>query len=121
MKIKQNIVFKLIQKELLNVFGTRRPVQFLAYFASPVECTAEIKTMFFLLQAHFDDVYNYKTYQWAVPAGETKGSKGCTVKIQSRYIPEPGWYCLCYVSSQLNCILGMSEPFQVQVKSICGK
>ncbi|XP_078599856.1 inositol polyphosphate 5-phosphatase K-like [Branchiostoma floridae x Branchiostoma japonicum] len=57
---------------------------------------------------------DYRTYVWADSAGFGKGKRGCMVLFEPPYMPdEPGYYMLCYWSTHFDCIIGVSEPFQI--------
>ena len=57
---------------------------------------------------------DYYTYEWSMSGTDETGQDGCMILFDD--IPEePGFYQLFYYSRQLECILGISEPFEVYI------
>ncbi|CAH1230643.1 INPP5J [Branchiostoma lanceolatum] len=57
---------------------------------------------------------DYHTYVWGDSAGFGKGKRGCLLLFEPPYMPdEPGVYLLCYWSTHYDCIIGVSEPFEI--------
>lgn len=52
-------------------------------------------------------------YEWAVGDGDEYGENGCAVLFDC--LPEEaGHYVMCYYSYKLDCIISVSEPFEVR-------
>ncbi|KAI8505135.1 positive regulation of renal water transport [Branchiostoma belcheri] len=67
-----------------------------------------------LYKVGFSHPKDYHTYVWGESAGFGKGKRGCMVLFEPPYMPdEPGCYLLCYWSTHFDCIIGVSEPFQI--------
>ena len=53
-------------------------------------------------------------YEWAVGDGDEYGENGCAVLFDC--LPEEaGHYVMCYYSYKLDCIISVSDPFEVSV------
>lgn len=58
-------------------------------------------------------VYDYEMYEWAVGDGDEYGENGCAVLFDC--LPEEaGHYVMCYYSYKLDCIISVSDPFEVR-------
>ncbi|XP_047141961.1 phosphatidylinositol 4,5-bisphosphate 5-phosphatase A isoform X1 [Hydra vulgaris] len=60
----------------------------------------------------FKSPQDYYTYEWSVSGVDETGEDGCMVLFDD--VPDiPGYYIFGYWSRKLECILGLSEPFEV--------
>lgn len=58
-------------------------------------------------------IYDYEMYEWAVGDGDEYGENGCAVLFDC--LPEePGLFQLCYYSYKQDCIISMSDPFEIK-------
>jgi len=56
-------------------------------------------------------------YEWAVGDGDEYGENGCAVLFDC--LPEEaGPYVMCYYSYKLDCIISVSDPFEVKYMDI---
>ena len=66
----------------------------------------------FLLKLDFKSPQDYYTYEWSVSGVDETGEDGCMVLFDD--VPDvPGYYIFGYWSRKLECMLGISEPFEV--------
>lgn len=71
----------------------------------------------FIYQVGFQHVYDYEMYEWAVGDGDEYGENGCAVLFDC--LPEEaGHYVMCYYSYKLDCIISVSDPFEVKYMDI---
>lgn len=73
-------------------------------------------------QAGFQYLNDYDMYEWAVGDGDEYGENGCAVLFDC--LPEePGPYVMCYYSYKLDCIISVSETFEVRSLTVvrCSK
>ena len=65
-------------------------------------------------QVGFQHVFDYEMYEWAVGDGDEYGENGCAVLFDC--LPEEaGHYVMCYYSYKLDCIISVSDPFEVSI------
>ncbi|KAJ7387359.1 positive regulation of renal water transport [Desmophyllum pertusum] len=65
-----------------------------------------------LYRVGFQHVYDYEMYEWAVGDGDEYGENGCAVLFDC--LPEEaGHYVMCYYSYKLDCIISVSDPFEI--------
>lgn len=65
-----------------------------------------------LYRVGFQHVFDYEMYEWAVGDGDEYGENGCAVLFDC--LPEEaGHYVMCYYSYKLDCIISVSEPFEI--------
>ena len=65
-------------------------------------------------QVGFQHVFDYEMYEWAVGDGDEYGENGCAVLFDC--LPEEaGHYVMCYYSYKLDCIISVSDPFEVRI------
>lgn len=58
-------------------------------------------------------------YEWAVGDGDEYGENGCAVLFDC--LPEEaGHYVMCYYSYKLDCVISVSDPFEVRYNT-CAK
>ncbi|XP_014675560.1 PREDICTED: inositol polyphosphate 5-phosphatase K-like [Priapulus caudatus] len=68
-----------------------------------------------LYKSNFGDLNDYAVYVWTV----TEAEGDCTLKLRIKNDTVPACYCLCYISSRLSCVLGVSSSFEIIPSAIC--
>lgn len=67
----------------------------------------------FIVQVGFQHLFDYEMYEWAVGDGDEYGENGCAVLFDC--LPEEaGHYVMCYYSYKLDCVISVSDPFEVR-------
>ncbi|XP_020608646.1 uncharacterized protein LOC110047241 [Orbicella faveolata] len=65
-----------------------------------------------LYRVGFQHLFDYEMYEWAVGDGDEYGENGCAVLFDC--LPEEaGHYVMCYYSYKLDCVISVSDPFEI--------